>query len=64
MCDEVRKRRSHNERVSKQAEAWFKTKNHEFFILITDSMIKTHPGLRDMMLTWAPITLWTARRVA
>ena len=23
--------------------------NHEFFILITDSMLKTHPGLRDML---------------
>ena len=49
MCDEVRKRRAHNERVNKQAEAWFKTKNHEFFLLITDSMIKTHPGLRDTL---------------
>ena len=43
MRDEVRKRRAHNERVNKQAESWFKTKNHEFFIL------KTHPGLRDML---------------
>ena len=44
MCDSVRQRRAHNVRVTTEANAYFKTKNHEFFLLVTDSMIVTHPG--------------------
>ena len=42
MCDSVRQRRAHNARVKNEANAYFKTKNHEFFLLVTDSMIVTH----------------------
>ena len=49
MCDSVRQRRAHNARVKNEANAYFKTKNHEFFLLVTDSMIVTHPGLRELL---------------
>ena len=49
LCDDIQRRKLHNERVIKQSESWFKTKNNEFFVIITDSMAKTHPGLRDLL---------------
>ena len=44
LCDDIQRRKLHNERVIKQSESWFKTKNNEFFVIITDSMAKTRPG--------------------
>lgn len=46
---EQERRIAKNSTINAQCESWFKSKNHEYFILITDSMKKTQPGLRDLL---------------
>ena len=47
--DEIEKRRRHNTKVKQERNAWFLKGNHEYFELITQSMMKTNPGLRETL---------------
>ena len=47
--DEVEKRRAHNELTMEKRRHWWTTKNHEYFVLITDSMLRTAPTLRETL---------------
>ena len=49
MRDDVERKRSENTQIKEQCETWFKSKNHEYFVLITDTMKRTQPGLRDLL---------------
>jgi hypothetical protein len=50
MRDEVEKRRAHNEQTKERRKDWWLKKNHEYFMLITDSMLKTNPALQDTLI--------------
>ena len=49
MRDEIEKRRRHNEHVAAQRDEWFSKGNNEYFELITSTMVKTNPGLRQVL---------------
>ena len=49
MVDEIEKRTNQNATVIEQREEWWKTNNNLLFTIMTDSMIKSNPGLRDAM---------------
>ena len=48
--DTVEKRLNDNQRTKEQREDWWTKKNHEYFLLVTDSMKRTAPGLRDLLV--------------
>ena len=47
--DEVEKRTSHNALVREQKEAWWLDANNTLASIITESMEKTNPALRDTL---------------
>ena len=49
MVDEIEKRMKFNQQLREEKEQWWLEHNHQLFIIITGSMEKTNPGLRDLL---------------
>ena len=47
--DELERRVSRNAQIKEQRDEWWKTSNNLLFTLITQSMEKTAPGLRQLL---------------
>ena len=46
---DVEKMRAHNLVVCERREAWWRDKNNELFTILTDSMVRTQPSLRELL---------------
>jgi len=49
MRDEVEKRKAHNDLTMEKRKHWWLEKNHEYFVMITDTMQHSAPGLYDTL---------------
>ena len=47
--DEVLRRRDENEQIKERRNAWWRTDNNKYFVIVTDSMIRTNPGMRELL---------------
>ena len=48
-CIELEKRLAFNKRLAEQKQTWWRDKLNEYFELITGSMERTQPGLREVL---------------
>ena len=46
---DVERRRSENIRIEEQRKDWWLKHNNKYFVLVTDSMLKSAPGLREQL---------------
>ena len=49
MVDEVERRIAYNTQLEEQIAQWWLEANHDYFLLVTDSMVQTQPGLRETL---------------
>ena len=47
--DEVEKRKRFNKAVKEESAAYFRDENNRYFTIITDSMVRTNPSMRDTL---------------
>ena len=45
----IEERKGHNKQIKLQRETYWRDKNNELFTLLTDSMMHTNPGLREIL---------------
>ena len=47
--DEIVRRRDENQQTKDKRDAYWRTENNRYFTLFTDSMLKTNPGMRELL---------------
>ena len=47
--DVITHRKATNRKIEAQRDEWWRDSNHEFFTIIVDSMIKTNPGMYELL---------------
>ena len=52
--DRIDRRKAENVKIKAERDDWWRTENNRYFVITTDSMIKTNPNMRELFVhdTW------------